>query len=228
MRINGKNIAKFEGIRNVPELKLLLKGIYIRRLQKDVLDLPPMIEREVVIDFKDVVGMKESWEEFEKDSVDDVYATVKMKSANVKAKYTADYCKNLLESGEKPLVIFTAHREALSLIAASLGKYVTEVIHGQVKAEARHDIVTRFQAGKIDVLVCSIKAASVGLNLTRSQNIIFNDLDPNPIYNAQALKRIQRIGQEFKTNAHFIIKGAHDQKMIRGLREKIKTIKQAV
>ncbi len=230
INIGGRSIVKYEGIRNVDGLKALLKGKYIRRLKKDVLDLPKVIEREVIVDFKDVEGMQEEWDKYLEETKDSIYATAKMESAKAKSKFTVKYCKDLHDSGASPLIVFTAHLESLQIIAQGLeiNRLKVRVIQGDVSPNERHQIVQLFQAGKLDAVVCSIQAASVGLTLTRSSNMVFNDLHPNPIFNAQALARFDRIGQTVNPNVHFIIKGMFDRKMTTKLREKIITIRKAV
>ena len=65
-----------------------------------------------------------------------------------------------------------------------------EVIDGTVKAEKRKDIVTRFQAGQIQMLFCHPQSASHGLTLTKANTVIWC----SPTYNAEHFQQFnQRI-----------------------------------
>ena len=60
----------------------------------------------------------------------------------------------------------------------------------------RDEIVTKFQAGEIDVLCCTIASAGVGLTLTKSSHVIIAESDWVPGNLNQAIDRVHRIGQE--------------------------------
>jgi SNF2 family DNA or RNA helicase len=58
--------------------------------------------------------------------------------------------------------------------------------------------VDDFQAGKIDVLVCTFGVGSVGITLTTSRRVILMDRPWTPGDVMQAEDRIRRIGQQHK------------------------------
>tara|TARA_B100001094_G_C17429416_1_gene438449 strand:- start:68 stop:475 length:408 start_codon:yes stop_codon:yes gene_type:complete len=72
------------------------------------------------------------------------------------------------------------------------------VINGETVVKKRGPIVAKFQAGEIDVLICSIQAAGVGLTMTRSNNVILAESSWVPGLNQQAIDRCHRIGQTKK------------------------------
>ena len=72
------------------------------------------------------------------------------------------------------------------------------VINGETAVKKRAPIVAKFQAGEIDVLICSIKAAGVGLTMTRSNHVILAESSWVPGLNQQAIDRCHRIGQTKK------------------------------
>jgi SWI/SNF-related matrix-associated actin-dependent regulator 1 of chromatin subfamily A len=96
------------------------------------------------------------------------------------------------EEQEIPLVIFSAHRKPIDVLAEREG---WATITGSTKPEDRQDIVRRFQAGELKGVGLTIAAGGVGLTLTRAWKAIFVDLDWTPALNSQAEDRICRIGQ---------------------------------
>jgi SNF2 family DNA or RNA helicase len=56
--------------------------------------------------------------------------------------------------------------------------------------------VQRFQSGEVPLMLVSLKAGGVGLNLTRADTVILYDPWWNPAAEAQAIDRAHRIGQD--------------------------------
>ena len=73
--------------------------------------------------------------------------------------------------------------------------YSYDVITGETDTGKRGGIVDKFQQGKIQVLICSINAAGVGLTLTKSNHVILAENSWVPGLNQQAIDRVHRIGQ---------------------------------
>ena len=116
-----------------------------------------------------------------------------------------DIVMTLVEQRAHSLVAFNWRHERDALIALAEKQNVTyEVIDGQAKAEKRKDIVARFQAGQIQMLLCHPQSASHGLTLTRANTVIWC----SPTYNAehyqQFNQRIYRAGQTQKTETILI------------------------
>ena len=107
-------------------------------------------------------------------------------------------------------------------------KINSAAITGLVLHSLRDTHVKDFQAVKIKVLVCSIKAASVGLTLTAARNVVFNDLSWVPADLEQARKRIHRIGQEHPCMVHYISMGDIDRGIQERIIEKSRLIKEIV
>lgn len=225
-KIRGRRISEFYGHKNVDGLKKLLKGKYIRRLCKDVLDLDAIIEQTITIAQDDLD--KEAHEEMTIAEKERIWATTKKQSAITKARYASEFIDNLIESG--PVVVFSDHRDPVSIISDSLtkNKRRVRVITGDTSMEERHKINKFFQEGRLDAVVCTIGAASVGINLTKASQIVFNDLSARPDQNAQALKRVHRIGQNRQVRAYFLTSNKTDKQLTNILRQKIKTMREAM
>ncbi len=104
--------------------------------------------------------------------------------------------ERLVDQPGRPLVVWAHHKVVVAALAEAVGqRWRAEIVDGSVPEQARSALVDRFQAGEIDVLVCSIQAAGVGVTLTRASEAIFVESDWTPALVAQAEDRIHRIGQ---------------------------------
>lgn len=90
----------------------------------------------------------------------------------------------------EPLVVFSAHRAPIEALAGRQGW--AAIMGGST---GRDEAVRAFQAGELRGLACTIRAAGVGLTLTRGAHMIFVDRDWTPAANLQAEDRLVRIGQ---------------------------------
>ena len=138
-------------------------------------------------------------------------------SESGKFELLKEICETIYEKRERVLV-FTQFRE----ITPYLQKYLEEifhaegaVIHGGVPAKKRTEIVEKFQTDfYMPFIVCSVKAAGTGLNLTRANHVIHFDRWWNPSVENQATDRAFRIGQKKDVMVHKLIsKGTIEEKI---------------
>ncbi len=218
--VRGRIVTKWEGHRNIEDLKGLLKGKYIRRKASEVLDLPEIVRKDVLLSSKDIdEDLLAAWNGKTK-----AFMTLKRNSAKVKAKPTAGYVKDLLEQGEGPIIIYSDHVEPVQMMAKEFKKYKVKTITGGTPMDKRSRAVNSFQAGAVDVLVATIGSLSVGVTLTKSRNIVFNDLPWVVGDIAQAEKRIHRIGQTGSCVIHRMFWGKIDHHIGQELTKKIETL----
>ena len=224
----AREITEFHGVRNTELLKKYLQKKYIRRLAKSVLELPPLITKEVqfgerLARDKDYIKAYQEYEET------GVLTTLKMELAISKVKYTCSYACDLLEQGE-PLVIFSDHIQPVEDIASYLkGKgYKVGAITGKTPTSKRDDVVVSFQNGDLNVLVATIGSASVGYTLTRARNLIFNDYSWVPSDMEQARKRIHRIGQTNHSVIHMVLGSKVDTYILKTIEGKMRTMKKVL
>lgn len=95
------------------------------------------------------------------------------------------------EAGE-PLIVFSAHRAPVDLIASRPG---WAAITGDTPVHERQVVRDRFQRGELKGIAGTIDAMGFGLTLTRSANVLRIDRDEVPANNVQAEDRAHRIGQ---------------------------------
>jgi superfamily II DNA or RNA helicase len=134
--------------------------------------------------------------------------------------------REMLDRREKVLV-FSQYVEALELletiIAGELGEACL-LYHGGMSKKARDAAVDSFQNdGAARVMLVSLKAGGLGLNLTAASRVIHYDLWYNPAVEDQATDRAFRIGQTKDVFVHrLIVAGSFEERidaMIKAKRE---------
>lgn len=192
-----------------PEVPQLMRRVMLRRTRDEVLpDLPRKTYTTVKVDVPANLRhqLDKMWEDYEELLGDDVPMEKRKlppfeEFSKIRAQLAAsriDAITDMVDEAEEdgvPLVVFSAHLEPLNKLAEREG---WAKITGDTPAAKRTEIVRRFQAGELKGVACSIKAAGIGLTLTRAWKMIFVDMDWVPGANFQAEDRIARIGQKAK------------------------------
>ena len=135
-----------------------------------------------------------------------------------------ELCETIYEKRERVLV-FTQFKEITGFLNDYLAEIFHargEVIHGGVRPKERTRIVERFQSEEyVPYIVCSVKAAGTGLNLTKANHVIHFDRWWNPSVENQATDRAFRIGQTKDVMVHkFVSKGTIEEKIDRMIESK--------
>lgn len=126
-----------------------------------------------------------------------------------KLRQLLELLQTVVDEGESALV-FTQFRDMGEIlcdtIEASLGVR-PQFLHGGLSAATRGKIVDDFQQGKdpSPVLILSLRAGGVGLNLTRANHVFHFDRWWNPAVEDQATDRAYRIGQTKDVQVHKMI-----------------------
>ena len=131
--------------------------------------------------------------------------------------------------GESVLV-FSQFVECLSLVEARLDHLgvPTLFLHGKVGAKRRTEMVEAFQSGQAPVLLLSLKAGGVGLNLTRATHVVHYDRWWNPAVEDQATDRAHRIGQDRPVQVHRLVAEGTLEDHIAALIERKRSLAEAV
>ncbi|MEX1142753.1 MAG: DEAD/DEAH box helicase [Thermoleophilaceae bacterium] len=110
---------------------------------------------------------------------------------------------DFLESGE-PLVVFAEH---IATQRALMERFPGSAhILGADSSAARQRAVDAFQREDgPQLIVCSMRAASQGITLTRASNVAFLELDWTPARHDQAEDRLHRIGQDSAVTAWYLL-----------------------
>ena len=134
-----------------------------------------------------------------------------------KAQLLLTLLEEILANREKTL-IFSQYVETLDCLERIIKKEIGEaalVYHGGLSQNIRSDIITRFQNDpSARILLVSLKAGGLGLNLTAASRVIHYDLWYNPAVENQATDRAFRIGQTRTVFVHrFITKNSFEEKI---------------
>ena len=186
-----------DGVSNTEELASKLKDVMIRRLKKDVLEeLPAKMRGRVTVDI--TPKTRAAYNRAMKNADTPLTQITAGRHALGLAKVApALELANEYADQNKPLLLFAHHHEVMDglcegLVASgiSYGR-----IDGTVSVERRGKLVEMFQAGKLDAMVLSVKAAGVGITLTHSSDVLFVERAWTPADEEQAEDRTHRIGQ---------------------------------
>lgn len=204
----------FEGSSNESDLHEKIKPIMLRRLKKDMLDLPVKVRRFIPVEINMSSYNKAVNEYLERKNILSTegehlayLGTIKHILAKEKVKNTIEIADNILE-GDESVVIFTNYNAVVDRLMNYFGDIATKIT-GSCNAKDRQQAVDDFQSGKKNVVIANIIAGGVGITLIKANNLIFNDFDWVPSNHFQAEDRIHRIGQTKNCTINYVyVEGA--------------------
>jgi len=124
----------------------------------------------------------------------------------------------LLAEGDQAL-IFTQFRQMGHLLSGMLRHHLNRdvlFLHGGTPQKMREQLVANFQKadGSHPILLVSLKAGGVGLNLTAANHVFHFDRWWNPAVENQATDRAYRIGQTRTVQVHkFVVRGTLEERI---------------
>ena len=130
------------------------------------------------------------------------FMTLRSLSAKGKVKQAIDFVRVFLASG-KPLILFCSLHEIVDELCKAFPEAVT--VTGRDNATDKQAAVDAFQSGDAKLIVCSIKAAGVGLTLTASSNVAFIELPWTYADCCQCEDRAHRIGQKDNVTCYYLL-----------------------
>ena len=229
----------FKGSSNESELHERTRAFGIRRLKKEVMaELPDKIRQIVYVEptvkeKREYNNVQRSWMseyQMHKSSgslpagfVLNMLTELRHHCGILKVNATVNWVKEYHEMTGKPIIVFAHHKDVVASVIEDLQDVMTVGrITGEVSAEKRQERVEAFQAGKIDVMVCSTVAAKEGLTLTAADTVVFVEREWTPAWEEQAEDRVNRIGQDAKTvhAVYLSVAGTIDEKFNTVVEEK--------
>jgi SNF2 family DNA or RNA helicase len=121
----------------------------------------------------------------------------------------------------RQVLVFSQFTEMLALVAEALAALPAAErlpwlqLTGDTPARQRGEVVRAFQAGEAPLLLLSLKAGGVGLNLTAADTVIHLDPWWNPAVQAQATARAHRIGQHRPVFAYQLVaEGSIEERLL--------------
>ncbi len=130
-------------------------------------------------------------------------AEIRLETAKEKIPFAISHLKTFRE----PVIVFAHHRVLLTRLEKALtdsGRACGMVI-GQQSDKRRQEAIDEFQAGNLDFILCSMRAASVGLTLTASCKVVFLEYDWTESKMTQAEDRAYRIGQKNDVEVQLLV-----------------------
>lgn len=140
------------------------------------------------------------------DSGENVFTLVR-KIGQAKAVMAADYTAQLARNVGK-VVFFAKHIDVLDQAEAHFASVgiATSSIRGDQSSTARQAAIDAFtNDDSVQVIVCSLLAAGVGVNLQAASNVVLAELSWTSAEQTQAIDRVHRIGQELPVTAWRIL-----------------------
>ena len=203
--VGGRRIWNTSGASNLDELREQTKGVVLRRMKTDILDLPEKIISPIWLELKNsfyddelTEFLRISKENRKKESLTvTLNRLMKLRQliAIEKVDHTCELIDKVLEQGRK-VIVFTNFTMSLDMIYEKYGKKAV-VLDGRMSKDRRQQSVDRFQnEDKVKIFIGNIKAAGVGITLTAADTVIFNDLSFVPADQSQAEDRAYRYGQK--------------------------------
>ncbi|XGW03634.1 hypothetical protein V3C99_015091 [Haemonchus contortus] len=152
--------------------------------------------------------------------VENITDIFEKKYVSAKIKLALELLRRILEDGEK-CVIVSQWTSFLKILEEHINKQFPQAycstICGETLPIERQNRVNSFNedADGIVVMLISITAGGVGLNLTGGNHLILMDLHWNPALELQARDRIHRMGQTREVHLHKIImKGSIEERVL--------------
>ncbi len=213
----------YNGASNLRELNSVLANTcFFQREKKDVLkDLPAKVRQTVICEIstrkeyndaeRDLIRYLREYKnstdsQIQKSMRGEVMVRIgilRQISARGKIKSVCDFVDDLIEQGEKVILFVNLH-DVVNEFKKAFPKSVS--VTGMDSHESRQSAVDRFQNDpSVKLIVCSIKAAGVGLTLTSSSNVCFVEFPWTYADCEQCEDRAHRIGQKDSVTAYYFL-----------------------
>ena len=130
------------------------------------------------------------------------FMTLRSLSAQGKVKQAVDFVKTFLANGI-PLILFCSYHAIVDALKKEFPKAVS--VTGRDSLVEKQAAVDSFQNGHARLIICSIKAAGVGLTLTASSNVAFLEFPWTYADCCQCEDRAHRIGQKDNVTCYYLL-----------------------
>lgn len=234
-----------------PEMHERMKPFFVRRRKHDVLqELPPIIVQDMPLEL--TVQQREAYDQIwmsrhkrasagtQGVSETALFALLtKLKQlcnfdpeSGESAKWEA--LKLIVEGLSLPedkLIVFSQYVETLQWISSRLDTQVPhEVFHGGLSEDAKEAVIKRFkQETGPRVLLMSLRAGGLGLNLQEASSVLLFDRWWNPAVEEQAIHRAHRFGREKVLHAfRFLVVDSVEERIAEVLERKQTLFEQYV
>lgn len=130
------------------------------------------------------------------------FMTLRSLASKGKVKQAADFIRNFLANG-KPLIVFCSLKDIVKALQKEFPDAVR--VTGADSMVEKQAAVDAFQSGEAQLIICSIKAAGVGLTLTAASDVAFVEFPWTYADCCQCEDRAHRIGQKNNVSCYYLI-----------------------
>jgi SNF2 family DNA or RNA helicase len=139
----------------------------------------------------------------------------------------------IIEDAGKPLVVCAESRKLIDLASQKLEekKIPHELLVGGMTDDGRDNALMAFQAGRVKVLLFTMKAGGTGLNMTAADTLVRMDRSWSMLINYQTLNRVHRIGSEIHnsiTIVDLVAPGTVEERQFQVLGERMARLEEIV
>lgn len=227
------------------ELHWLLKKVYmVRRLKRDVLNLPKKTRHTVILEINeglltDIRDGFAKWKKMNRELMLIQDTAIKNKknherkalvselfrmTALAKVEAMQRWVKDLIEQ-DKPFLFFGYHMNTLDMMEDACRGTSYIRIDGSTPSEKRQQSVLKFQRGDAKIALLSIMAAGTGITMTAASIVVFGELFWVPGVMIQAEDRVHRLSQKHPVDIyHLLGKDTLDDHIYKNLISKLKTL----
>lgn len=232
----GRPQRKIYGHKNLDDLKPYMPALLLRRRLADIaLELPPLrihlsrlkadagLDRALAATGANVTMLRQAIEHAEQD---DTTSKLRRLLGEYKAPRIAEQIScELTDHAYRKIVVLAYHHSVLDTLKEGLKGHGVVGFRGGDSGDYRQDQVDRFNTDPTKrVFLAQQTAAGVGLNLQAASEIVLVEPAWSPDDNAQAIKRIHRIGQDAPCRARiFTVAGSMDEAVMKTLQRKLQT-----
>ena len=234
LQYGNLTVEKEKGVKNLDELREILKSAMLIEKVKDNLDLPDATSHLISLEnSREDVSMQSAFTSVNRDLFNlekSHISSFKRDVAITKTGVTIQFIKDFYSSSTgKSLVVFSCHPDAVTCIAESLDKFKIPnfKVDQKMSAEERNKVKNAFQEGEKRILIATIGTFSTGVTLTKAHHMIFNDYPWDIDDLEQAKSRIRRIGQKSPCFYHFVVTGPLDKQILKTISQKKDIKKEA-
>jgi len=223
----GRRIWQANGATRLEELQRLLRPLVLHRRKDQCLDLPPKQRRLIPVALSEAAALR--FETRLQACVDDyrrrarrgevrrdaealaVLTALRRIGSREKLPRARELVSDLLVR-DGPVVVFTAFVSTARLLHRVLGgDRQGALLTGAVPAARRQELVDRFQAGAVPLLIATFGTGGLGFTLHRARHVVLLERPWTPGDVEQAEDRCHRIGMGAMLTAHWLQLGVADQ-----------------
>lgn len=222
-----------------PEMHARMKPFFIRRRKCDVLrELPPIIVQDVLLEMgtRQRQAYDRVWMSRHEQTIGGpqsaLFAIItKLKQLCNFDPESGDSSKlealmlavEALSSTEDKLIVFSQYVETLQWLSSRLDSHVPyEMFYGSLSEDAKDTMIRRFNSEPGPrILLMSLRAGGVGLNLQGASSVILFDRWWNPAVEDQAIHRAHRFNREKILHVmRFLVADSIEERIAEVLQEK--------